>query len=120
VEPLDVGLVLGELSAIHAAARSALVKVVAQPRAPLGEEPAEVPEELHRGAHGVLAELVANPVAKASVEGRTAAYHARTLGPEDTARAWPKLDAVYPAFAQYRRRSVRTIPVVALTPVPGA
>jgi deazaflavin-dependent oxidoreductase (nitroreductase family) len=64
--------------------------------------------------------LVAHPDVRVTIAGRTAPYRARTLGSEETALAWPKLDAVYPTFARYRRRARRTIPLVELSPASPA
>ncbi len=44
-------------------------------------------------------------------------YRARTVDAAEAARLWPKLDAVYPTFAQYRRRTSRVIPIVELSPI---
>lgn len=58
--------------------------------------------------------LVAHPGVQATTRGRTEWYRARTLSDADAEAAWPKLLAVYPTFARYRRRAKRTIPVVEL------
>jgi proline iminopeptidase len=64
--------------------------------------------------------LVVDPDVKATIGGRTASYRATTLTPAEAETAWPKLDAVYPAFTRYRGRTRRTIPVVRLVPTPDA
>jgi deazaflavin-dependent oxidoreductase (nitroreductase family) len=61
--------------------------------------------------------LVAHPDVKATIGSHTEPYRARTLTAEEADLAWPKLIAVYPTFARYRRRAARTIPLVALLPV---
>ena len=42
---------------------------------------------------------------------------ARTLDATEAAHVWPKLDAVYPTFATYRKRTTLPIPVVELSPI---
>jgi F420H(2)-dependent quinone reductase len=61
--------------------------------------------------------LVANP--EVTVERRRArgAYHARTLAPEERQQLWPGLVAMYPVYADYQRRTSRTIQLVELAPV---
>jgi deazaflavin-dependent oxidoreductase (nitroreductase family) len=61
--------------------------------------------------------LVACPEVTVESRGARGRYRARTLDAEEAARAWPKLDAVYPTFAKYRKRTTRTIPVVELAPI---
>jgi deazaflavin-dependent oxidoreductase (nitroreductase family) len=63
--------------------------------------------------------LVAHPEVQATIDGRTERYRARTLGDAEAEAAWPKLLAVYPTFARYRRRALRTIPVVELRHMVG-
>ena len=58
--------------------------------------------------------LVADPVVHATIDGRTEPYMARTLSDVEAEAAWPKLLAVYPTFARYRRRARRPIPLVEL------
>jgi F420H(2)-dependent quinone reductase len=60
--------------------------------------------------------LVADPAVHATTDGRTEEYMARTLSDAEAEAAWPKLLAVYPTFARYRRRARRPIPVVELRP----
>ena len=43
---------------------------------------------------------------------------ARILSDAEGSRVWPKLDAVYPTFATYRKRTRRVIQLVELSPVP--
>jgi deazaflavin-dependent oxidoreductase (nitroreductase family) len=58
--------------------------------------------------------LAAHPDVQATTNGSTERYRARTLGDAEAEAAWPKLLAVYPTFARYRRRARCTIPVVEL------
>jgi deazaflavin-dependent oxidoreductase (nitroreductase family) len=58
--------------------------------------------------------LVAHPDVQVTTSGRTERYRARTLDDAEADAAWPKLLAVYPTFARYRQRALRTIPVVEL------
>ena len=65
-------------------------------------------------APGWYLNLQAHPEVRATIGGRTDRYRARTLTDAEAAAAWPKLLAVYPTFARYRRRARRTIPVIEL------
>jgi deazaflavin-dependent oxidoreductase (nitroreductase family) len=58
--------------------------------------------------------LVAHPDVRATIDGRTEEYRARTLTEAEAEKAWPKLLEVYPTFTRYRRRAKCTIPVVEL------
>lgn len=58
--------------------------------------------------------LVVHPEVQVTTSGSTARYRARTLSDAEAEAAWPKLLAVYPTFARYRRRARRTIPVIEL------
>ena len=58
--------------------------------------------------------LVAHPDVRATIDGCTERYEARTLSDAEAEAAWPKLLAVYPTFARYRQRAERTIPVIEL------
>lgn len=53
-------------------------------------------------------------VETASARGR---YRARSLAPDDATPIWPKLLALWPAYADYQKRTTRTIPVVELAPL---
>lgn len=44
----------------------------------------------------------------------------RELSAEESGAIWRELIAVYPPFARYQQRTARRIPVIELTPVPGA
>jgi F420H(2)-dependent quinone reductase len=65
-------------------------------------------------APGWYLNLVAHPDVRATIDGRTERYRARTLTDAEAETAWPKLLEVYPTFTRYRRRAKRTIPVVEL------
>jgi deazaflavin-dependent oxidoreductase (nitroreductase family) len=41
---------------------------------------------------------------------------AHTAAPEEQARLWPVMTAIWPAYDDYQRRTERRIPVVVLTP----
>lgn len=60
--------------------------------------------------------LVADPEVTVETRRVSGRYRARTLGAAEAAHLWPKLDAVYPTFAKYRKRTSRVIPVVELAP----
>jgi deazaflavin-dependent oxidoreductase (nitroreductase family) len=59
--------------------------------------------------------LLAHQDVTVTAGGRTADYRARTLSTEEATIAWPKLLAVYPPFARYRRRARLPIPVIELS-----
>ncbi len=61
--------------------------------------------------------LVANPEVKVELNNKSQRYHARSLSPEEADKVWPKLLALYPTYADYRKKTTRIIPVVELTPV---
>ena len=62
--------------------------------------------------------LLAGPDAEVEVGGRRLAIHARETDAAEAERLWPRLDAVNPEFASYRRRTARRIPIVILEPRP--
>ena len=61
--------------------------------------------------------LMANP--EVTVERRWArgVYRARTLASEERQEMWPRLVALYPAYADYQRRTSRAIQLIELAPV---
>ena len=67
--------------------------------------------------------LTAHPEVTVETRRSRGLYRARTVDAEEAARLWPKLDAIYPTFAKYRKRTSRAIPVVELlattTPTEG-
>lgn len=62
--------------------------------------------------------LVANPRVQVQVGARKRTMVAREAAAEEEARLWPKLEAMYPAFVEYRARTegVRHIPVIVFDP----
>ncbi len=66
---------------------------------------------------GWYSNLTKNPKVKAEVGSSSRAHVAKTLSTEEAALIWPKLLAIYPAYASYQRRTTRVIPIVELTPV---
>ena len=61
--------------------------------------------------------LKATPDADVELGTHRRAVRARPATPEEAERLWPRLDAAYPGFAEYRERAYRrTIPVVILEP----
>jgi F420H(2)-dependent quinone reductase len=61
--------------------------------------------------------LVADPDVTVETRCSHGRYRARALGAAEATAVWPKLDAVYPTFAKYRRRTHRVIPIIELTPL---
>lgn len=60
--------------------------------------------------------LVANPDVEVEVGRARRPLRARTATPEEKARLWPKLVALYPPYQSYQDRTERDIPVVILSP----
>ena len=58
--------------------------------------------------------LQADPSATLEVRGRTLAVRAETAGPEERARLWRALTAMYPTYDTYQARTAREVPVVVL------
>jgi F420H(2)-dependent quinone reductase len=61
--------------------------------------------------------LVANPEVKVERNNESRRYHSRSLSPEEADNVWPQLLALYPSYADYRKKTARVIPVGELTPV---
>ena len=61
--------------------------------------------------------LVANPEVGVELHSKVQRYRARSLSAEEAEQIWPKLLALYPTYADYRKKTTRVIPVVELTPV---
>jgi deazaflavin-dependent oxidoreductase (nitroreductase family) len=61
--------------------------------------------------------LVDHPEVQVERGWSRAGYRARTLPPEEKRAIWPALTAMYPAYADYQRRTTRDIPVVELSPI---
>jgi deazaflavin-dependent oxidoreductase (nitroreductase family) len=60
--------------------------------------------------------VCAQPDTEVEIGRERRAVRARTAGPDERARLWPRLVERYPAFASYQRRTDREIPVVILSP----
>jgi deazaflavin-dependent oxidoreductase (nitroreductase family) len=60
--------------------------------------------------------LVAHPEVTAEVAATRRRYQARTLSVEEAKPIWPKLLAIYPAYASYQKKTSRVIPVIELAP----
>ncbi|MDR3663099.1 MAG: nitroreductase family deazaflavin-dependent oxidoreductase [Mycobacterium sp.] len=60
--------------------------------------------------------LVANPKVKFKVRGETLELTARDATDAERDEYWPKLDAMYPDFVDYRSYTDRKIPIVLLDP----
>ena len=58
--------------------------------------------------------LTANPEVKVETGHGNRAYRARSLPAGEAGKVWPKLLALYPAYASYQKRTTRVIPVVEL------
>ncbi len=61
--------------------------------------------------------LTSNPDAEIRVKTERHKVRARRASPEEKARLWPRLDAAYRHYPDYRRRTHREIPVVILEPL---
>ncbi len=60
--------------------------------------------------------LVANPEVSVERGWARKTCRARTLSNEEALSVWPKLLAMYPAYADYQKKTSRLIPIVELTP----
>ena len=58
--------------------------------------------------------LVANPDVGVEIGTQRFTARAEVLGEPDRSRLYQKMAAVMPAFAEYARKTIRTIPVIAL------
>lgn len=61
--------------------------------------------------------LLAHPDAKVEIGAQTLQVRARVAEPEERAPIWEKQKADYPGFADYERKTDRTIPVIILEEV---
>jgi deazaflavin-dependent oxidoreductase (nitroreductase family) len=61
--------------------------------------------------------LEAHPEVTVETRSSRGRYRARVVDEPEATELWPKLDAIYPTFAKYRRRTSRVIPIVELSPV---
>lgn len=60
--------------------------------------------------------LEANPKVDLQVRSRRFSATARQASAEEKAQLWPRLVAIYPAYADYQKRTTRDIPVVIVSP----
>jgi deazaflavin-dependent oxidoreductase (nitroreductase family) len=60
--------------------------------------------------------LRAHPDATVQVGSRRLAVRATVANPDERERLWPAALAAYPGYADYQRRTTRTIPLVILEP----
>ncbi len=60
--------------------------------------------------------LVKNPAVKAEVGRSVRNCRARTLSAQEAKPIWPRLLAIYPAYAGYQKKTTRQIPIVELAP----
>jgi len=60
--------------------------------------------------------LEAHPQVELQVRSRRFPGTARRASAEEKAQLWPRLVAIYPAYADYQKRTTRDIPVVIVSP----
>jgi len=60
--------------------------------------------------------LKANPETTVNVYGDVRRVRARQATPEEKARIWPRMVAIYAPYEEYQRKTDRDIPVVILAP----
>jgi deazaflavin-dependent oxidoreductase (nitroreductase family) len=61
--------------------------------------------------------LQAHPEAKVQIGAGNRPVQARLATPEEKARIWPEVTAVYPGYDEYQTRTSREIPLVLLRPL---
>lgn len=61
--------------------------------------------------------LDAHPEVELQVGADTFAARARTATPDEKARLWPVMSAIFPTYDSYQRKTRRDIPLVVLEPV---
>lgn len=61
--------------------------------------------------------LLAHPEVGVETQLSRGRYRGRIVDEVEAAALWPKLDAIYPTFANYRKRTSRVIDIVELTPI---
>lgn len=61
--------------------------------------------------------LVAHPEVRVETRRTRGRYTARVVDEGEAVALWAKLDAVYPTFAKYRKRTRRVIHIVELSPL---
>jgi len=62
--------------------------------------------------------LLAHPEVGVETRRSRRRHRARIVDEVEAATLWTKLDAIYPTFAKYRKRTSRVIHIVELTPIP--
>lgn len=60
--------------------------------------------------------LTANPEVKVRIGRSGKICRARILTPDEANPVWPKLLSMYPAYADYQKKTSRVIPIVEITP----
>ncbi len=61
--------------------------------------------------------LAANPEVKVELGRSRKTCRTRTLAQEEAKSIWPKLLAMYPAYASYQKKTARVFPIAELTPI---
>ena len=85
-----------------------------------GDEPALVASNGGSPSHpSWYLNLLSDPRAWIEIEGARTEVIARTVGGEERERLWPRAVEIYPAYADYQRRTERQLPVVVLGPTEG-
>ncbi len=60
--------------------------------------------------------LMASPVTEIEIGSETRRVRAEVARPEEKEQLWPRLDEMYPSYADYQTKTDREIPVVILRP----
>lgn len=65
-----------------------------------------------------LKNIEANPAVTIQIRGEKGRYLARMANPEEEALLWPRLEAMYPGYKEYKARlqGVRHVPVIVFDP----
>ncbi|MGH8219357.1 MAG: nitroreductase family deazaflavin-dependent oxidoreductase [Steroidobacteraceae bacterium] len=63
--------------------------------------------------------LEANPQVELQVRNRKLSGTARRASAQEKGQLWPRLVAIYPAYADYQKRTTRDIPIVIVSPLGG-
>jgi deazaflavin-dependent oxidoreductase (nitroreductase family) len=85
-----------------------------------GEEPVLVASNGGNPSHPAwYLNLLADPRASIEVEGEQRKMVARTVSGEEREPLWRQAVEIYPAYADYQRRTERELPVVVLGPARG-
>jgi len=64
--------------------------------------------------------LVEHPEVEVQVGADRLAARARTAAPDEKARLWPIMSAIFPTYDRYQRKTSRDIPLVVLEPIAGS